>query len=157
MSYLVERHRDGHDNVGSHEVADARNFSKPLAAKILTTLSKIGIVTGSTGPSGGYRLAKPAADISLLDVLPPSELQNKAMTCPFGEGWCGNHEHCPLHDRIVELEEQQLKFFNENTFEGFDHCGYSFKTTSLITSIKNLSSPGNSDCMKSHSANCRVF
>jgi hypothetical protein len=41
---------------------------------------------------------------------------------------------CPRHDRIVELEEQ-LKFFNKNTFEGFDHCGYSFKMTSLIKSI----------------------
>ncbi|MBT7958822.1 MAG: Rrf2 family transcriptional regulator [Akkermansiaceae bacterium] len=95
VSYLIERRRCGHDNVGSQEVADARNLSKPPAAKIHTTLSKIGIVTEPTGPGGGYRLAKPAADIFLLDVVSPFELQNKVMTCPFGGGWYGNHEPLP--------------------------------------------------------------
>ncbi|MFK7910429.1 MAG: Rrf2 family transcriptional regulator [Akkermansiaceae bacterium] len=127
VSYLVERQRDGHGTVSSQEVADARNFSKPLAAKILTTLSKVGIIKGSTGPGGGYHLAKPAAEISLLDVVSQFELQNNAMMCPFGEGWCGNYDPCPLHDKIAELESIQMKFLSENNFGGFEHEGYSSK------------------------------
>lgn len=129
VSYLVERQRDNGGTVSSQEVADARNFSKPLAAKILTTLSKVGIVKGSTGPGGGYQLAKPADEITLLDVVSQFELQNSAMMCPFGEGWCGNYDPCPLHDKILELEAIQMKFLSENDFGGFEHDGYSSKRT----------------------------
>ncbi len=127
VSYLVERQRDGGGMISSQEVADARQLSKPLAAKILTTLSKTGIVTGSTGPGGGYQLAKPADQITLLIVVSQFELQNQSMMCPFGEGWCGTNEPCPLHDNMKEFEEQQLRFLEENNFGGFAEPGYSSK------------------------------
>ena len=57
VSYLAECSRDKRGSVSSQAVADARGISKPLAAKILTTLSQYGIVKGSTGPGGGYELA----------------------------------------------------------------------------------------------------
>lgn len=127
VSYLVERQRDNAGTVSSQEVADARSLSKPLAAKILTTLSKVGIVKGSTGPGGGYQLAKPAAEIKLLDVVSQFELQNQAMMCPFGEGWCGNYDPCPLHDKIQEMQEEMMRFLSENDFGGFTQPGYSSK------------------------------
>ena len=125
VSYLVECHRDNTGTVSSQEVADARNFSKPLAAKILTTLSKVGIVKGSTGPGGGYQLATAPEEISLLDVVSQFELQNNVLMCPFGEGWCGNYDPCPLHDKIVELQEEQMRFLKKNHFGGFMMPGYS--------------------------------
>ena len=48
--------------VGSAEIAEARELSRPLVAKILTILSREGIVAGTPGPSGGYRLARPDGD-----------------------------------------------------------------------------------------------
>ena len=125
VSYLVECQRDKLGTVSSKDVADARNFSTPLAAKILTTLSKAGIVKGSTGPGGGYQLAKPPGNISLLDVVSQFELQNNVMMCPFGEGWCGHNDPCPLHDKIIELQEEQMRFLQENHFGGFMAPGYS--------------------------------
>ena len=127
MSYLVECQRDGVGTVSSQDVADARQLSKPLAAKILTTLSKVGIVKGSTGPGGGYQLAKAPEEISLLEVVMQFELQNNIMMCPFGDGWCGNYDPCPLHDRIAELQEEQMRFLQENDFGGFMEPGYSSK------------------------------
>lgn len=127
VSYIVERERDGADTVGSQEVADARGFSKPLAAKILSTLSKAGIIKGATGPGGGYRLAKAPSEISLLDVVIHFELQSRVMGCPFGDNWCGKQDPCPLHNQIKELEEQQLRFLSENHFGGFALPGYSSK------------------------------
>lgn len=127
VSYLVECQRDGIDKVSSQDVANARQLSKPLAAKILTTLSKVGIVSGSTGPGGGYRLAKPAKEITLLDVVAQFELQNRSMMCPFGEGWCGNYDPCPLHDKIMQHEEMLMNFLSENDFGGFSAPGYCSK------------------------------
>ena len=119
VSYLAECYRDDVGKVSSQMVADARRISKPLAAKILTTLSQAGIVKGSTGPGGGYELAKAPKDVTLMDVVSCFELKYRAMACPFGEGWCGNYEPCPLHDQIFELEGRYEKFMEENNFGGF--------------------------------------
>jgi len=100
-------------------VADARGISKPLAAKILTTLSQYGLVKGFTGPGGGYELAIEPAKIKLLDVVQHFEVQNKAVTCPFGEGWCGNYDPCPLHDEIMALSADLERFLVDNNFGGF--------------------------------------
>lgn len=54
---------------GSAEIAGSREISRTLIAKILAILSRAGLVAGTPGPSGGYRLARPAAEISLLDVV----------------------------------------------------------------------------------------
>ncbi|MGB0775340.1 MAG: RrF2 family transcriptional regulator [Akkermansiaceae bacterium] len=119
MSYLAECHRDKKGFVSSQTIADARSLSKPLVAKIMTTLSQQGCVKGTTGPGGGYALAKEPGKIKLLDVVSCFELQTKRVMCPFGEDWCGNKEPCPLHDEILALSEDMERFLTENNFGGF--------------------------------------
>ncbi|MFD3522422.1 RrF2 family transcriptional regulator [Streptomyces sp. NPDC058653] len=41
----------------------------PYLAKQLKTLVKAGVLTASTGPRGGFRLARPASEITLLQVV----------------------------------------------------------------------------------------
>ena len=40
--------------LSSREIAEKRKLSQAIVAKVLTTLSQVGIVTGSPGPGGGY-------------------------------------------------------------------------------------------------------
>jgi|TARA_B110000908_G_scaffold81305_1_gene97483 Rrf2 family iron-sulfur cluster assembly transcriptional regulator len=127
VSYLAECYRDKLGSVSSQAVADARGLSKPLAAKILTTLSQSGLVKGSTGPGGGYELEVEPSEIRLLDVVKHFELQNKAVMCPFGEGWCGNYDPCPLHDNIMKLGEDLEQFLVTNNFGKFALPGCSSK------------------------------
>jgi Rrf2 family transcriptional regulator, repressor of oqxAB len=64
--------------VAVNEAAGVRTTSPQLAAsldtnpsfvrKIVTTLSKSGILISSDGVSGGIRLARPAPDIKLLEI-----------------------------------------------------------------------------------------
>jgi Rrf2 family iron-sulfur cluster assembly transcriptional regulator len=75
---------------GSAEIAESREISRTLVAKILTILSRAGIVAGTPGPSGGYRLARPAGEISLLDVVRVFEDLDDRVMCPFGPNWCGH-------------------------------------------------------------------
>lgn len=127
MSYLAECHRDQTGLVSSQNVADARVLSKPLAAKILTTLSQAGYVKGATGPGGGYALAKKPEKIRLIDVVNCFEVKNKIMQCPFGHGWCGNNDPCPMHDDIVKMTEDMEQFLTSNTFGSFAQPGYCSK------------------------------
>ncbi|NWK55718.1 Rrf2 family transcriptional regulator [Verrucomicrobiaceae bacterium N1E253] len=127
MSYLAECYRDDQGLVSSQNVANARILSKPLAAKILTTLSQAGYVRGSTGPGGGYALAKKPEDIRFIDVVHCFEVKNQIMQCPFGHGWCGNHDPCPMHDEIERMTEEMQHFLESNHFGAFVESGSSSK------------------------------
>ncbi|ARQ71998.1 RrF2 family transcriptional regulator [Streptomyces marincola] len=49
----------------------ARHHDLPVAylAKQLQTLVRAGVLAATTGPRGGFRLARPAADITLLHIV----------------------------------------------------------------------------------------
>jgi Rrf2 family protein len=55
----------------------------PIAylAKHLQSMSRAGILVAGTGPRGGYRLARPPADISVVDVLEAIDGDEPAFQC----------------------------------------------------------------------------
>ena len=55
--------------LGPAELAAFFEVPKAYLAKQLQALSKAGIVSGTRGPAGGYRLARPADKISLRDFV----------------------------------------------------------------------------------------
>ena len=71
------------DGRGLKAEALARYHELPTAymAKQLQALSKAGIVQSSRGAHGGYRLAKPATDITLWDITAAIEGHAPAFRC----------------------------------------------------------------------------
>jgi Rrf2 family protein len=59
-----------HDRpVASHHIAQARGIPERFLLKVLKPLVSARVLLSIKGPNGGYRLAKPAGDISMLEVL----------------------------------------------------------------------------------------
>ena len=50
-------------------------------AKHLQAMSRTGILVAGTGPRGGYRLARPPADVSVLDVVEAVDGEDPAFLC----------------------------------------------------------------------------
>jgi len=50
-------------------------------AKHLQAMSRAGILVAGTGPRGGYRLARPPADVSVLDVVEAIDGEEPAFEC----------------------------------------------------------------------------
>jgi Rrf2 family protein len=119
MSRLAELYADASRTASSREIAESRNLPAPLVAKIMTDLSRSGLVTGSPGPGGGYRLAKPPAKITLKDVTVLFERETEGL-CAYGPGWCGNGAPCPLHDSVESMRKVFEKFLQETTFAAFE-------------------------------------
>ena len=119
MSRLAEFYSDPTAVASSRELAKSRNLPAPVVAKIMTELSRGGLVTGSPGPGGGYRLAKPPASISLKDVAIIFERETEGL-CAYGPGWCGTNEPCPLHDSIVEMKQTFEDFLTSTTLAVFE-------------------------------------
>jgi Rrf2 family protein len=119
LSYLAEVWDEGKTRLSAVQIAKERSLPKAMVAKILTTLSQARLVNGSTGPGGGYALARPPAEIKFQQVFELFERENKSHLCPFGGGVCGVGENCALHDSLVAMQVSVKKFMNETTFEIF--------------------------------------
>ncbi len=64
---LAENLDDGY--ITLKEVADRQEISEKYLESIVKDLVKDGIVEGLRGKGGGYRLARPADEINVLDIL----------------------------------------------------------------------------------------
>ncbi|QFU92161.1 Rrf2 family transcriptional regulator [Amycolatopsis sp. YIM 10] len=56
-------------SASTNQLAVYFDLPAPYLAKQLKALVRAGILAASTGPRGGFRLAKPAAEITLLDIV----------------------------------------------------------------------------------------
>lgn len=119
VSFLAEIAADKR-LAGSAEIAESRQLSRQLVAKILTLLSSAGLVEGKPGPAGGYQLTRPPSEITLLDVVKVFEDPEDRLMCPFGPHWCGIGPKCPLHDKLIQLQQQAVDQLDGETFGQFE-------------------------------------
>lgn len=121
MSALAEVYPSG-DTLSSHQIAENRNLSQPLVGKVMTVLSQHGLVQGTRGPGGGYRMMRDPSTITVYDVVELFEGHRDPSACPFGPGWCGVGEPCPLHDILADMSESAARTLRSITFASFlDH------------------------------------
>lgn len=108
---------------GSAEIARSRKLSRALTAKLLTRLSFAGLVRGQPGRGGGYTLALPPGEINLLQIISLFEQIAEPVVCPFGKDWCGKNAPCPLHEPLLRLRAQNLRFLESTTLGVFVAAG----------------------------------
>ncbi len=63
------------------KLAEYHGVPEAYLAKHLQALSRAGVVESVPGPRGGYRLARPADDISVLDVVEAIDGEEAAFRC----------------------------------------------------------------------------
>ncbi len=119
MSYLAECYAADSAAVSSSDVGKARKIPKALAAKLLSEAASAGLLRGTTGPGGGYRLSRPPEEIFLMDVVALFERRSEESPCPFGPGECGKGEQCPLHEDFEKLEQKSMEFLEGTSFAVF--------------------------------------
>lgn len=118
VSFLAEHYGDS-SRLSSAQIAEGRNLPQPVVAKILTTLSAAGLISGMPGPSGGYALVRHPGEITLADVVQHFETAEESIPCPLGPGWCGTGPQCPIHDRIDATRKATDRLLGETHFGGF--------------------------------------
>lgn len=80
-------------------IAERAQIPKDYLAKILKLMGDAGLVRSMRGINGGCVLAKPAAEISLLDVINAVDPIRRIEHCPLG--LAEHHTNlCPLHRRL---------------------------------------------------------
>ena len=78
---------DGHP-VSARIVAERMDIPPRFVAHVLSDLVRAGVVVGTPGRSGGYRLAAPAESIDLLRIVDAVEDRGTAPRCVIRGGAC---------------------------------------------------------------------
>lgn len=60
---------DAGDTASAARLAQYYDLPAPYLAKQLQSLVRAGILSATTGPQGGFRLARPAGEITLLEIV----------------------------------------------------------------------------------------
>lgn len=103
----------------SRDLAELTGVSPALVAKLLPKLEKAGVLEAYGGIAGGYRLARPADEISVLDVVDAVDggkrlfdCKEVRLKCPlFGEDpptWA-SHGLCSIHAVMLRAEKSMRR------------------------------------------------
>lgn len=101
---LTQMVRDPDTQVTAPQLSEDSSVPAPTVAKVLKALAKEGVLASQRGVNGGYRLARPAGDISMLEVIRALEGPVSLTACVDGaEGDCDVEQLCPVRgnwDRV---------------------------------------------------------
>lgn len=77
--------------------------------KQMNFLKKQGLLVSIQGKQGGYLIAKPLNEISLMDIVEATdELKNENL-CFFGFQECPLTNRCAMHEKWVEVRNKSLE------------------------------------------------
>jgi Rrf2 family protein len=113
--YLAE-HPD-QDPVPVETIAAALGLPRNYLSKTLHLLVKRGILASSRGPGGGFSLAVPAEELSLLSVVEPFVDLERRRRCLLGRQECSDRAPCGAHHRWKEVADHITRFFRDTTVE----------------------------------------
>jgi Rrf2 family protein len=83
-------------------------LSRSYVSKIFQDLSRAGLVRAVPGRNGGYRLARNAAEVTMLDVVRPLDGVAVSDCCLLAEGRCPGQDRCGV---VSVIEEAQGAFY----------------------------------------------
>lgn len=84
------------------EVVADTEVPTTFASQILADLVRAGLAVSKAGREGGYRLSRPPAEISVLEVVEAAEGPLRSERCALGDGPCRWEAVCPLHETWSE-------------------------------------------------------
>lgn len=109
----------------SRDLAEMQGIPAAMVAKIMPRLEKAGIVSSSDGISGGYSLAKPPADVTVLDIVDAIEGGRTLFDCKEVRRGCvlfgGSPPAwavagvCRIHAAMIRAEKQMRAELNKTT------------------------------------------
>jgi len=89
------------------EIAESQEISLAYLEQLFSRLRRRGLVQSTRGPGGGYRLAKPAAETSVAEVVTAVDEPLKAVRCGNGPVGCmRGGARCLTHDLWEETGRQ---------------------------------------------------
>lgn len=100
-------------------IAEEEHIPMRFLLKILRLLTKDGIVVSHRGVNGGYALARPPSEITMLDVVEAVEGPIIVNRCLYSPEECNKFfsQHCPVHDVLFKLQKSMEEYLAAYNFQ----------------------------------------
>lgn len=102
------RRADG-ERMSARRLAAEQDVPERFQAHVMRDLVRAGLVEGTVGRAGGYRLARPSTEISLLDVVEAVEGDRRRRVCVLRRGPCALKGVCDVHAVFAGAQDDLLR------------------------------------------------
>ena len=112
----LARH-EGQGRCKARQIAEDMGIPENYLPQILAQLVAAGLVTSLAGREGGYALARPAADTTLLDVIEVVEGPVEVAECVVTGGPCRWDVQCSVHRFWSAAQDAFRDQLHDTTFD----------------------------------------
>jgi Rrf2 family protein len=92
-------------SASAKEISDAYGLPLPLLSKVLQQLTRTGFLQSEHGTNGGYRLRRPAREITALEVIRTIDGPIFLTSCFTGTDDCGVAQRCNVREPLRKVHE----------------------------------------------------
>jgi Rrf2 family transcriptional regulator, nitric oxide-sensitive transcriptional repressor len=104
------------DLVPTPLLAERTKVPSNYLSKVLQQLAGAGLIVGRRGVGGGYKLARAAADVTLIQVVNAVDKVERIASCPLGLSEHGTNL-CPLHRISDKAAEAVIEILGGTTLQ----------------------------------------
>lgn len=114
---FLTRHSDEWP-ISGPRIADEADIPRKYLSAILADLVRAGLLEGTRGKSGGFRITRPAKRIRLIEIVRSFEpVSFQRRSCPFGNVTCNDKHPCGAHERWKSVKLALDQFLEDTTLQ----------------------------------------
>jgi Rrf2 family iron-sulfur cluster assembly transcriptional regulator len=121
LRILIYMGKDVQRMYSAKQLVDALKISDKYLRRLMTDLTKSGIILSVQGRDGGYVIAKKPEDVKLADIIEAIEGMDKYTGCLLGFENCSDENPCALHSSLGAIRQE---FFNVFTNKSLNDMKY---------------------------------
>lgn len=103
--------------LSASDLAERAGLETPTVSKLLKPLAQAGLVEGFRGTRGGYRLARAAGEIGLIEIVEAMEGPLAITECSIHEGHCGIEDQCGVRANWRRINDVVVDALRSVTLE----------------------------------------
>ena len=113
LAELAGRSNGG--NMLLDQLVEGTDLPRDFLAKIFQRLVKGGVLRSAKGRGGGFTLARPAHQITLMHVIEVLEGPHRLDQCVVGMEKCSDSTPCPQHDLYKPIRQRLKDYLSTTT------------------------------------------
>ena len=103
----------------SEEISNKLLIPREFTSKILQSLTESKIIESRKGKAGGFKLAKKANELKLIDVVIAIDGDEIFNNCVMGFTNCTKDKKCMLHDEWQGILNNAMNMLSRDTLDSF--------------------------------------
>ncbi len=115
------------------DISSSQKIPETLLRKIIGQLVKLGFIFSTRGAGGGVRLARPPAEITLLEIVESMEGKIFLNQCLIGPEFCERSAYCAVHFVWQEVQDKMVEILGGRSLADVNEEN--------IKRLKNLTNP----------------